>query len=503
MVDSPPTDLVSLWRIALGEIELSVSKANFTTWFKNVSLARREHGLVIMVAPNIFTREWLENKYHTVILAALQRIDPTIQNIRCEISAQPAVEARVVQHATVVVSKRRVDFAAPLEYPPGPTPLAIGRGMAEPAATPETALGKEDRPEERGTSGTWDKISNLNARYTFETFVVGANNELAYAAAQAVARRPGSAYNPLFIYGGVGLGKTHLLQAVGNAIRRDQIVLRVRYVTSEKFMHELITAIQNKLQYAFKDRYRAVDVLIIDDVQFLTGKEKTQDELFHTFNDLHGSGRQVVFSSDRPPKAIATLEERLRSRFEGGMVADIGLPDLETRIAILKAKCAAREPRFVVPDDVLAYMATEVTSNIRELEGCLNRVLVHCELRDDQPTLARVREIIGGLLAQPKRRVIHADRILEVVSSYYHIPVADLVGESRRKEVVGPRQVAMYLLRSENGFSFPTIGQCFGGRDHTTAMHACGKIGDALETNEMLQQDLVTIRQKLYVVVGV
>lgn len=496
MADTHTNDLASLWRIALGEIELSVSKANFTTWFKNVILARRYGGTVILVAPNIFTREWLENKYNSVILTALQRVDPAVQSVRYEISSAMVTTTHIATHAMAVLSKRTVDSVAQVPS------LALMR-TGSPARTSAPAAqteGEAPQAAATGSAGTWNAASNLNARYTFETFIVGANNELAYAAAQAVARRPGAAYNPLFVYGGVGLGKTHLLQAIGNTVTARGTSL-VRYVSSETFMHELVSAIQSKTQRTFKERYRGVDVLIIDDVQFLTGKEKTLDELFHTFNDLHGAGKQVVFSSDRPPKAIAAVEDRLRSRFEGGMVADIQQPDLETRIAILKAKCADRDAHQEVPEDILTYIATHVTSNIRELEGCLNNILVRCELHQETPTLARAKEILSGVLAQPKRHVIHTNRIIDAVSQYYHVPTADMIGESRRKHVVHPRQVAMYLLRSENGFSFPTIGQNFGGRDHTTAMHACEKIADNLETDEVLRQDLVTIRQKLYAAV--
>lgn len=474
MTERSPLDIASLWRIALGEIELSVSKANFTTWFKNVTLQGRHQDSVVIVTPNIFTREWLENKYHSVILEALQRIDPSIQNVRYVISTQPIMKIQPVPHSPVVIRKHQDSL------------------VVSGASSPEA-------PEEK-RSVWWDEDSNLNARYTFEEFVVGANNELVYAAAQAVARRPGESYNPLFIYGGVGLGKTHILQAIGNAVLAEK-QLRVKYVTSEKFTTELITAIQTRDTHTFKKRYRLVDLLIIDDVQFIIGKEKTQDEFFHTFNELHSGGKQVVISSDRPPKAIPTLEERLRSRFEGGMIADITPPDLETRIAILQVKCARRRVR--VPDDVLAYLAAQVPSNIRELEGCLNRVLAHCELHKEVPTLSRTQEILQPLLTQPKRRIIHTNRIIEAVSTYYNISTDELLGESRRREVVRPRQVAMYLLRSENQFSFPTIGKYFGGRDHTTAMHSCGKIEENLETDEMLRQDLVTIRQKLYVLVGV
>ncbi|TSC72300.1 MAG: chromosomal replication initiator protein [Parcubacteria group bacterium Gr01-1014_38] len=469
MLVSPHTDLGSLWRIALGDIELSVSKAHFATWFKQASLARREEDLVVVAVSNIFTREWLENKYHQVILASLQRVDPTIQRIRYEVSAHGAVlQRRALPLGETILYKRASTT------PPTPN-------SAEPP---------------RESESQWDKASNLNVRYTFETFVVGAHNELAHACAQAVARRPGEAYNPLFLYGGVGLGKTHLLQAVGNAVL-GKSSLRIRYVTSEKFMHELITAIQTKTQYNFRDRYRAVDILIVDDVQFLAGKEKTQDELFHTFNELYGAGKQLVFSSDRPPKAIATLEERLRSRFEGGMIADIGAPDLETRIAILNAKCTIRKAH--VPESVLTYIAAQVANNIRELEGCLNRVLAYFELQGTVPDLERTKELLSNLFSQPKRTRVHTDLVLEAVRSHYHLDLSDLVGKSRRKQVVLPRQVAMYLLRSENQFSFPAIGAIFGGRDHTTAMHACGKVGEHLERNEVLRQDVVAIRQKLYI----
>lgn len=449
---------------------MSVSKAHFATWFKQASLARREEDLVVIAVSNIFTREWLENKYHHVILASLQRVDTTIQRIRYEVSAHGSVlQRRTVPTGETVLYKRAPAPTAPLTPDP-----------AEPSKEAESQ---------------WDAASNLNARYTFETFVVGAHNELAHACAQAVARRPGEAYNPLFLYGGVGLGKTHLLQAVGNTIGKD--ARRVRYVTSEKFMHELITAIQTKTQYAFKDRYRAVDVLIIDDVQFLAGKEKTQEELFHTFNELHGAGKQLIFSSDRPPKAIATLEERLRSRFEGGMIADIGTPDLETRIAILRAKCLIRKVQ--IPEPILAYIAAQVANNIRELEGCLNRVLAYFELQGTVPDLERTKELLSNLFSQPKRTTVHTDRLLAAVSSHFHLDQNDLIGKSRRKQIVLPRQVAMYLLRAENQFSFPAIGAIFGGRDHTTAMHACEKVGEHLERDEVLRQDVVAIRQKLYI----
>ena len=468
-------DLASLWRVVLGEIELSVSKANFTIWFKSTDLTHREGDTVVVTAPNIFTREWLENKYHRVILESLQRVEPTITKVRYEIASRSSTPIRPALGSNIIITKRATmaDVVPPRE-------------------------GESQKPQKDG--GAWDAESNLNVRYTFEAFVVGANNELAYAASQAVSRRPGYAYNPLFIYGGVGLGKTHLLQAIGNAIV-TRGGLRVRYVAIEKFMHELITAIQTKVTHTFKERYRGVDVLIVDDIQSIVGKEKTQDEFFHTFNELYGAGKQIVISSDRPPKAMATLEERLRSRFEGGMIADIGPPDLETRIAILKTKCVLRQ--IMIPEEALAYVAAQAPGNIRELEGMLNRVIGHCEFRGGTPDLKTTKEVLESLIAKPKRRIIHTDRIIEAVSAYYNLRPHELIGDSRRKEVVRPRQIAMYILRNENGFSFPTIGHVFGGKDHTTVMHACGKVEETIKIDEVLRQDITTIKQKLYVSVEV
>lgn len=455
-----------LWKTALGEIELLVSRANFTTWFKNTNVERQGDGNVIVYAPNIFTREWLENKYHTVVLDALRRVDTSVQNVRYEVAKLSSTTTRPLGGATVMITKR---------------------GGSAPA--------KESPPPAEMTGAT-DVESNLNSRYTFESFIVGANSELAYAACQAVARQPGATYNPLFIYGGVGLGKTHLLQATGNAVLRRQR-RRVKYLTSEKFMHEMISAISQRATHDFKTKYRAIDVLIIDDVQFLAGKEKTQEEFFHTFNELYGLNKQIIISSDRPPKAIPTLEERLRSRFEGGMIADIGTPDLETRVAILEAKCAQR--KLHVSREVLQHIATHVTSNIRELEGALNRVIAASQLSGTTVSLEGVKSILASVFEPPKRRVVHSERILEIVSTHYQIRTEDITGKSRRKEIVRPRQVVMYILRKDNGNSFPTIGATMGGRDHTTAIHACEKIAKELEQDEALRHDLTLIRQKLYV----
>jgi chromosomal replication initiator protein len=463
-----PLNEKELWKTALGEIELAVSRTNFNTWFKNTELKRHDDGTTIIYAPNIFNREWLENKYNTIILAALQRIDSTIININYEVSLGSVYSERNVGGSTVLLTKR--------------SPVKEN--------SPTATSAKEQQGNEE-----YDAASNLNTRYNFDSFVVGANNELAFAACQAVARKPGSTYNPLFIYGGVGLGKTHLLQATGNAVVHNH-GKKVMYLTSEKFTHEMITSIKNRSTSSFKSKYREVEVLIVDDIQFLAGKEKTQEEFFHTFNELYSLNKQIILSSDRPPKAIPTLEERLRSRFEGGMIADISMPDLETRVAILEKKCEQKGVNIV--RDVLQYIATHVAHNIRELEGALNRVLAINQLNGTTITLESAKEILSSVLESPKKKAVHMDKIVEAVCGYYNIVHSEIFSKSRRKEIVRPRQIAMYILRKDNGSSFPSIGSSFGGRDHTTAMHACEKIEDDLEMDENLRQDLALIRQKIY-----
>jgi chromosomal replication initiator protein len=336
----------------------------------------------------------------------------------------------------------------------------------------------------------------LNPKYTFETFIVGSSNEMAHAACRAVAEKPGDVYNPLFIYGGVGLGKTHLLQAVGNAIIQQNAEARVLYVSSERFINEFIQAIRERSAQKFKYQYRNVDVLIIDDVQFLAGKGKTQEELFHTFNALHSQGKQLILSSDRSPRAIPTFEERLRSRLGGGMTADIQQPDYETRLAILTEKAGERAGLF--DEEALAFIAKNVQKNVRELEGALNRVIGHCEINNTRATLSYVKKVLEGILEQPQQKTIDSKSIIATVGGYYTLSLEELCGKSRKKEIVRPRQIAMYLLRKENNVSFPTIGEYFGGRDHTTAMHACEKIEKLLEHDEEMLREINFIRERLY-----
>lgn len=332
----------------------------------------------------------------------------------------------------------------------------------------------------------------LNPRYIFDTFVVGSGNRLAHAAAQAVVERPARAYNPLFLYGGVGLGKTHLLHAIGNACQERG--LSVLYVSSEEFTNDLINAIRTHTTPAFREKYRSIDVLLIDDIQFIAGKESTQEEFFHTFNHLHGQDKQIILSSDRPPKSLVTLEERLRSRFEWGLTADIQPPDLETRLAILRSK-AERNGRYV-PDEILNMIANRVQSNIRELEGALNRVMAFSEL-SGMPVTAQMAEMaLADFL--PPRSDVRPERVLDLVARSFNTSTEKLLGRDRSREIALPRQIAMYLLREEANVSLPQIGQALGGRDHTTVMYAIEKVSDLLERDDRLRRRVVEIRRQLY-----
>ncbi len=439
-----------LWRSALGELELLISRANFTTWFKNTSIASFDNGRVIVAVPNAFTKAWLENKYHSFILKALQNISGnTVKTIAYQ------VELNII--------------TAPA-----------------------------DKPEIIKTNVITESVTSfgLNPRYTFETFIVGKSNELARAASLAVAANPGQTYNPLFLYGGVGLGKTHLMQAIGHEILKKSPEKKVIYVPCEKFTTEFIQAIGSGKIEKFKATYRSVDVLLVDDIQFLSGKEGTQEEFFHTFNTLHQANKQIVISSDRPPKAIHSLENRLVSRFEWGMIADIASPDLETRTAILELKC--QERNYQLDKEIINYLATSIQNNIRELEGALNRIIAYHQLNNQPPTLPLVKDLMSNLHSTNKySNNLTSKKILSVISQYYDITLDELVGSSRKKSLVVPRQLAMYLMREELKASFPAIGQEFGGRDHTTAMHACTKIQQALKSDEKTQQDIHNLKQQL------
>ncbi|NOQ67989.1 chromosomal replication initiator protein DnaA [Patescibacteria group bacterium] len=446
-----------LWQAVLGELELSISKANFTTWFKSTGIASKNENEIIINVPNGFTKEWLENKYHKFILKAIQNICPTITKVTCKIGKN---QSATTENNSYLNKKNETSYSA-------------------------------------ANKKTYNNIDSfLNPQYTFENFIVGSNNELAYAACLAVSKKLGAAYNPLFIYGGVGLGKTHMLQSIGNEILRKDPSKKVKYASSEKFTNELINAISGKNTKAFKEIYRKIDILIIDDIQFLAGKEKTQEEFFHTFNTLYENNKQIVLSSDRPPKAIPALEERLRSRFEGGMIADVGSPDYETRFAILKAK--AREKNFEIPDESLNYIALHIQKNIRELQGALNRVIAICELDNSYPDIKKTTNTLANIISQPIKKATTPKDILKIVSAFYDVPVDNLIEKNRRKEIVKPRQIAMYLMRTEIKSSFPSIGNWIGGRDHTTAMHAYEKISREIENDKVVEQEIHLIIERLY-----
>lgn len=448
-----------LWQTALGELGVQISKANFATWLKNTSLAQAKDGEAVVRVPNAFTKEWLENKYNKIILRALRNASHEIKEVSYTIhgDASSIIKAGKKEQAIQKNAEDQMDFQ-------------------------ELLINQE---------------TNLNPKYTLESFVVGSNNELACAAGQAIIETPGLKYNPLFIYGGTGLGKTHLLQAIGNKIFNvHKGSKKVKYVTSEKFTSEVITAIRTKGMENFKERYRKVDVLIIDDVQFFGGKEKTQEELFHTFNALYEKNKQIIFSSDRPPKAIPTIEDRLRSRFEGGMIADIGYPDLETRIAILTSK--AHEKKITLSEEVSVFIATNFQNNIREMEGALNKIIVASQQTNNEKVDVSFAEKVLSDIIGDSKKFTSVKQIFKSVAEFYDIEEKELVEKSRKREIVKPRQIAMFLLREELKYSYPYIGGKLGGRDHTTVIHSCEKIEKEIKVNQKLNEEINIIKQRIY-----
>lgn len=441
-----------LWQAVLAQVQLNLSQANFATWFKNTQIVSEKEGMVLISVPNSFAKEWLEQKYNKIIFKILHSLDDSIKEIRYEVGKSGLKVVK--KNSFPLIESGQLEFQE----------LKI------------------------------DKETNLNPRYTFENFIVGPFNELAHAAAVATAKNPGQVYNPLFIYGGVGLGKTHLLQAIGNEVLRSCPQKKVKYIPTEKFVSEVISSIRNQQIEKLKSVYQMIDVLIIDDVQFLAGKEKTQEEFFYIFNSLYEKNRQIILSSDRPPKAIPTLTERLRSRFEGGMIADISYPDLETRMAILKSKCQERKIEF--SEEVLNYIATSIERNIRELEGALNILIAHQNLNNNLPDLKTIKSLLKDLISSPNK-IVSVKKIIKAVIEFYDLKERDIISESRKKEIVRPRQIAMYLLREELKSSFPFIGRKFGGKDHTTAIHAYEKIAKEVGKNENLGEEINLIKQRI------
>jgi chromosomal replication initiator protein len=442
-------DAKQVWRAALGELQISLSPANFDTWLKDTTLTEVDDGLFRISAPNGFARDWLDNRYRQLISQTLAR-----------------VVGRSVQ----------VEFV-----------VAEARGPVPPQAREADVL----PPASAGGNAV-----NLNSRYSFNNFIVGSANRLAHAAALSVAERPGHAYNPLFLYGGVGLGKTHLMHAIGNAVAVKFPRKRIVYATSEKFTNDFINSIREQKMEDFRSRYRRIDVLLIDDIQFIAERERTQEEFFHTFNAIHEEGRQIVLSSDRPPKAITTLEERLRSRFEWGLIADLTPPDLETRIAILRSK--AEDQPDLIPSDVIEFIARKVVSNVRELEGALNRVVAYASMGGMPISNELASAVLSNVMYNPKKRSITPQRIVRVVADYYGVNLDQLRSSKRDKAIVVPRQIAMYLIREETDISLLRIGAELGGRDHSTVLHACEKITREMGDNDELRREISTVREMIY-----
>ncbi len=451
------------WHAALGQLQMEMPKATFDTWVRDTEMVAYEDGEFIIGVHNPYARDWLEGRLSSTVTRLMTGLMNRTVEVRFTVwqdgtdtSSNPA-ETINTPGSSAVEQYESVEVTQPVRSQPAPASSV-----------------------------------SLNGRYTFDNFVVGASNRLAHAASMAVAENPAQAYNPLFLYGGVGLGKTHLLHAIGNTCELRG--LTVLYVSSEEFTNDLINAIRNHTTQAFREKYRRNDVLLVDDIQFIAGKESTQEEFFHTFNTLHGQDKQIVVSSDRPPKALVTLEERLRSRFEWGLTADIQPPDFETRVAILRSK--ADRAGYRIPSETIEFIARRVQSNIRELEGALTRVSAFASLSGLPVTPQLVDSALADLL--PRRTEIHLDDILKSVAEVFDVTVDRILGRDRSQEVALPRQIAMYLLREEANYSLPQIGDALGGRDHTTVMYACDKVADLLERDDRLRRQVIKVREQIF-----
>jgi chromosomal replication initiator protein len=445
-------NIKELWENCLSEIELSISKANFTTWFKNTSIVKEDMGTVYIGVPNEFVKDWMYNKFHKLILKTLISHEDNVRTVEYIISKHEQVSKQ--PEAGTVKPAVNINKELPLN---------------------DLYINRED---------------NLNPKYNFNSFVVGPFNELAYAVAQAIIANPGQNYNPFFIYGGTGLGKTHIIQAIGNTIKTKNPSKKIYYVSLERFAIDYINSIQNKNPNSFKEKYRKYDIIIMDDIQFISGKDKTQEELFHLFNTLYENNKQIIFSSDKHPNFIQGLEERLQSRFAQGMTVQIVEPDYESRIAIIKAKFESTN--CIVTPEVVAYLAEALEGNIRELEGSLNTVIVSSGLKNKSLSLPEVKTLIKNNI-RPKKTVAIKD-IVKIIADQYGISEEIIYEKTRRKEIVRARQVAMYILREDFNISYPLIGQKMGGRDHTTVIHSHLKIKDDLKTDPSLLQEIEKIR---------
>ncbi|MEK7148228.1 MAG: chromosomal replication initiator protein DnaA, partial [Patescibacteria group bacterium] len=450
-------DYKQLWQSVLIEMELGVSKANFTTWFKDTRIVKEDGGVVVLSVPNAFVKEWLLTKYHNSILRSLRNIENSIHAVEYVVNKE---ESKV----------HRDDRTGRMDSQSSTRELPL----------PEVTVNKED---------------NLNPRYTFENFVIGPFNELAHAAAQAIIKKPGIMYNPLFIYGSTGHGKTHLIQAIGNHIKASYPGKKVYYMTSEQFGQDCMNALQNQKMNIFKEKYRKYDVLIVDDIQFFSDKQKFQEELFHLFNTLYDNNRQIIFSSDKHPHFITGLEERLKSRLAAGMTVDIPPPDKESRMAIISAKAAQMEVPLSL--EIVDYLAHTINGNIRELEGAVNALLCQAQLRAKDITMLDVRNYIKNNI-KPKKTIAVKD-VVRIISDFYNVKEESIYEKTRHKEVIKPRQIIMYILREDFNISYPSIGQKLGGRDHTTVIHSCEKIKNDIRGDQSLLEEIGQLRALLTV----
>jgi len=443
-------DYTKMWQTALIEIETAVSQANFSTWFKDIKILREDEGTIYLGVPNSFTHEWLQKKFHNSILRILRQMNERIRALEYVIIKEEGKGSAQIKKDLIFMPT----IAMPLQ---------------------DFYINKDD---------------NLNPRYTFESLVVGPFNDVAHAASQAVVKNPGFVYNPLFIYGQTGRGKTHIIQAVGNQIKKLHPEKKVFYLTSERFGTELFSAIQEGKVQAFKEKYRKYDVIIMDDVQFFANKEKFQEELFHFFNTFYETARQLVFSSDKHPNTIPGLEDRLKGRFSMGMIVDIPEPDQESRTMIVRSKCAPHN--ITLNDEIVEHISSSIEDNIREIEGIINVIACQTQLKNRELNINEVRNILKNNV-KPKKMMSVKD-VVRIVSEFYSIDEESIYNKTRRKEVVKPRQVAMYILREDYGISFPSIGDKLGGRDHTTVIHSYEKMKEELKSNQLLTQEITQLR---------
>ena len=472
-------DQRQVWRATLGELEISLSQATFETWFRRTALIRVDEAsstFVLGVASG-FAKDWVEERYRSLIAQTIAKIVGYSVTLTVEVVSEAELDA----HGALGSRSKSLPTSSSLT-------AESGAGVGASASRSGDAVRIVDASEPT-------RPTNLNARYTFATYVVGSGTRLAHAASQSVSERPGGAYNPLFLYGGTGLGKTHLLHAIGNAVMERSPKRRVLYITGEAFTNEFILGIQQGAADAFRSRFRKIDVLLIDDIQFIADKERTQEEFFHTFNALHSAGKQIVITSDRTPKEISLLEERLRSRFEWGLIADISSPDLETRIAILRSK--AEESGVIVADDVVEQVARRVQSNVRELEGALTRLVAVGRLSGMPVTMELAVRVLSEAVYPNPKRILEPEQVVSVVAEHFGLTVEQLRGPKRDREIVVPRQIAAYLSREETDASLVRIGGALGGRDHSTIIHGCAKIEREMSYDAELRREVALLREAL------